>query len=135
MKKIKEERKRFLMGELRAYEKATPMTTDEREALHHWVKAGNSVHENQEGAFRENGRPMDFLDIYRQDREIHAVLDSMSYEEGTAYLRREYGINRPERPLSYSGMMKKVDRLYRTCVLCWEVLVANDLRDEAYEYI
>ena len=26
-------------------------------------------------------------------------------------------------------------RLYRTCVLYWEVLVANDLRDEAYEYL
>lgn len=30
---------------------------------------------------------------------------------------------------------KKANRLYRTCFLYWEVLVANDLRDEAYEYV
>ena len=44
--KIHKEKERFLQQELREYEKMTAMTEDERIALHEWVRAGNSVHEN-----------------------------------------------------------------------------------------
>ena len=36
---------------------------------------------------------------------------------------------------TYEELKKKANRLYRTCFLYWEVLVANDLREEAYEYV
>ena len=44
--KINKEKRRFLKQELKGYEKITPMTEEERSALHEWVAAGNSVHEN-----------------------------------------------------------------------------------------
>ena len=133
------ERRRFLKRELKEYEKATPMTDEEKTALREWVRAGNSVHENAAMAVYEGGRPMDFLDVYRGDEEIRRVLETMSYEEGSKYLLKEYGIDRDgvtePKPPTYDELKKKASRLYRTCFLYWEFLVANDLREEAYEYV
>ena len=82
---------------------------------------------------------MDFLDVYREEEQIRRTLASMSYEEGSRYLLEGYGIVRDGKkdpaPLTYEELKEKARRLYRTCVLYWEVLVANDLRDEAYEYL
>ena len=133
------ERRRFLKRELKEYEKTTPMTDKEKTALREWVRAGNSVHENAAMAVYEGGRPMDFLDVYREDEEIRRVLETMSYEEGSKYLLKEYGIDRDgvtePKPPTYDELKKKASRLYRTCFLYWEFLVANDLREEAYEYV
>ena len=137
--KINKEKRQYLRKELKEYEKATPMTDEERTALREWVQAGNSVHENAAMAVYEGGRPLDFLDVYREDEEIRRALDSMSYEEGSKYLLEEYGIDRDgvmtPKPPTYEELRKKANRLYRTCFLYWEFLVANDLRDEAYEYV
>lgn len=137
--KISKEKRRFLKQELKEYEKNISMTEEERAALHEWVAAGNSVHENGAMASYEGGRPMDFLDVYREEEEIRSALASMSYEEGSKYLLKEYGIDRdgvmmPKLP-TYEELKKKANRLYRTCFLYWEFLVANDLREEAYEYV
>ena len=82
---------------------------------------------------------MDFLDVYREEEDIRRALNTMNYEEGSKYLLEEYGIDRDSimtpKPPSYEELKKKANRLYRTCLLYWEVLVANDLRDEAYEYV
>ena len=133
------ERRRFLKRELKEYEKATPMTDEEKTALREWVRAGNSVHENAAMAVYEGGRPMDFLDVYREDEKIRRVLETMSYEEGSKYLMEEYGIDRDgvtePKPPTYDELKKKANRLYRACFLYWEFLVANGLREEAYEYV
>lgn len=137
--KISKEKRRFLKQELKEYEKTVSMTGEERAALHEWVAAGNSVHENGSMASYEGGRPMDFLDVYREEEEIRRALASMSYEEGSNYLLEEYGIDRDgvmtPKPPAYEELKKKANRLYRTCFLYWEFLVANDLREEAYEYV
>ena len=138
--KISKEKKQFLKKELREYEKITPMTEDERKALHEWVAAGNSVHENGSMALYEGGRPMDFLDVYREEEDIRRATKGMTYEEETRYLLREYGIHRdpgPMTPDKKAAVMFKVKSEYyqHLCMLYWEVLIANDLRDEAYEYI
>lgn len=116
--KINKEKMQFLKQELREYEKATPMTEEEREALHEWVAAGNSVHENSSMASYEGGRPVDFLDVYREEEEIRRALDSMSYEEGSKYLLEEYGIDRDDvttlTPPTYGELKEKANRLYRT---------------------
>ena len=128
--KISKEKRRFLKQELKEYEKAAPMTEAERTALHEWVAAGNSVHENGSMASYEGGRPVDFLDVYREEEEIRCALASMSYEEGSRYLLKEYGIDRDgvmtPKPPTYEELKKKANRLYRTCFLYWEFLVAND---------
>ena len=90
--KIKKEKRRFLRQELKEYERVTPMTEEERSALREWVNAGNSVHENGSMASYEGGRPMDFLEVYRQEEGIRRALAAMSYEEGSNYLLEEYGI-------------------------------------------
>ena len=137
--KISKGKKQFLKKELKEYEKITPMTEEERKVLHEWVAAGYSVHENGSMAVYEGGRPVDFLDVYREEEEIRHALDTMSYEEGSKYLLEEYGIDRDgvmtPKPPTYEELKNKANRLYRTCLLYWEVLVANDLRDEAYEYV
>lgn len=137
--KISKEKRRFLKQELKEYEKTISMTEEERTALYEWVAAGNSVHENGSMASYEGGRPMDFLDVYREEEEIRSALASMSYEEGSKYLLEEYGIDRDgvmtPKPPTYEELKKKASRLYRTCFLYWEFLVANDLREEAYEYV
>ena len=137
--KINKEKRQLLQQELREYEKVTPMTEEEREALHEWVAAGNSVHENGSMVSCESGRPVDFLDVYREEEEIRRALDSMSYEEGSKYLLEEYGIDRDgvttPKPPTYEELKEKANRLYRTCFLYWEFLAANNLREEAYEYV
>lgn len=60
---------RFLELELEEYEAVTPMTEEEREALHEWVALGKSVHDNGWYACWDGGIPMDFLDAYRQIRD------------------------------------------------------------------
>jgi hypothetical protein len=87
--KISKEKRQFLKKELREYEKTTPMTEEERKVLHEWVARGYSVHENGSMASYEGGRPMDFLDVYREEEEIRRHLSSMSYEEGSRYLLEE----------------------------------------------
>lgn len=137
--KISKEKRQFLKKELKEYEKITPMTAAERKVLHEWVAAGYSVHENSSMAVYEGGRPVDFMDVYREEEDIRRALNTMNYEEWSKYLLEEYGIDRDSimtpKPPSYEELKKKANRLYRTCLLYWEVLVANDLRDEAYEYV
>lgn len=138
--KISKEKRKFLRQELKEYEKITPMTTEEREALHQWVAAGYSVHENGSMASYESGRPMDFLDVYREEEKIRKATADMSYEESTRYLLREYGIMRepgPATPDKEAAIMFKVksEHLEHLCMLYWEVLIANDLREEAYGYV
>ncbi len=137
--KTDNKKKRFLTQELKAYEKITPMTKDERAILHEWVRTGHSVHENDAMAVYEGGRPLDFLDVYREEGEIRQALASMTYAEGSKYLLEEYGIDRDgvmtPKPPTYEELAKRARRLYRTCFLYWEFLIANDLRDEANEYV
>lgn len=134
------ERQCFLTQELKAYEKVNPMNEEERAALRSWVSAGNSVHQNMSDACGEDGRPLDFLDVYRQDAEISNALTGMTYEEGNEYLRREYGIIREEKPAqrpkpSYDELLKKAERLFRICLLYRDVLEDNGLMDEAHGHV
>jgi len=137
--KISKEKRRLLKQELKEYEKTISMTKEERTALHEWVAAGNSVHENGSMASYEGGRPMDFLDVYREKEELRRAPASMSYEERSRYLLEEHGIDcdgvKTPKPPAYEELKKKANRLYRTCFLYWEFLAANDLREEAYEYV
>ena len=108
------------------------MTDNEQAILCRWIQAGNGIHENDAMTVYEGSRPMDFLDVYRDEGEIRSAPNSMSYEEGSKYLLEEYGIDRdgvmtPKQQI-YDALSKKVNRLYRTCMLYWEFLVANGLR-------
>lgn len=80
------DRQRFLQDELNEYEKSTQMNEAERKALHEWVAAGNSVHENSCNAEDGHGNYIDFLDIYRKEQDICETLSTMRGEEKEEYL-------------------------------------------------
>ena len=80
--KTDKERRRFLKQELKEYEKATSMTDEERNALREWVRDGNSVHEKAAMAVYEGGRPIDFLDVYREEEEIRRAMERSSAKAG-----------------------------------------------------
>lgn len=79
--RISKVRKRFLKQELKEYEKITPMTEEERQELHRWIEAGYSVHENTCCAVGDGNRPIDFLDIYREEEALRKVTAGMGSEE------------------------------------------------------
>lgn len=82
---------KFLKRELLEYEKNIEMNDAERQALHEWVAAGNSVHENGSMACYEGGRLMDFLDVYRQETEILEELATLKGKEREKYIRELRG--------------------------------------------
>ena len=87
-----EERRLYLKEELEEYEKVTPMTEEEREALREWVAGGRSVHENGSYGVWEGGAPIDFLDVYRWEKEEREMVNAMTNEERSRYLYEEYGV-------------------------------------------
>lgn len=119
------DRQRFLQDELNTYEKTTQMNETERNALHEWVAAGNSVHENTCNAEDGHGNYIDFLDVYREEQDIRDTLSSMNAEEQEEYLaelRGEYTIKSLKKRL--------YELLYKTDVY-ENVLQRHNLIEEA----
>lgn len=81
----------LLMKEFNEYAAQTPMNDEEHEALLTWVKEGHSVHENGSMASYEGGRPVDFLDVYREEEEVRKTLESLEGKEKEKYLRKLRG--------------------------------------------
>lgn len=86
MGRQEKERQAYLLQELKEYADNTEMTKEEYKVLKDWVKDGNSVHENGSMACYEGGRPVDFLDVYREEEEIQKKLDSLTGEARKRYL-------------------------------------------------
>ena len=137
---INKEKKKLLRQELKEYEKITPMTPEEKEVLHQWVNEGNSVHENDCMAFYDGGRPMDFLDVYREYEELRKATAGMTFEEETRYLLIEHNIIRepgPTTPDKEAIIMYKVRSEYyqHLNVLYWDIISMNGLCEEAWEHV
>lgn len=86
MRRQEQERQAYLLQELKEYADNTEMTKEEYRVLKEWVKDGNSVHENGSMACYEGGRPVDFLDVYREEEEIRQKLDSLTGDARDRYL-------------------------------------------------
>ena len=89
--RLSKERERFLKQELKEYEKITPMTEEERRELHGWIEAGYSVHENTCCAVGDGNRPIDFLDIYREEGALRKATAGMGNEAARKYVWNYYG--------------------------------------------
>ena len=81
----------ILDEELKEYLKETKMTVKERKALRKWLAEGNSVHENQSMAMYEGGYPVDFLDVYREEKELRQAIKDISPNDAKKYLMDYYG--------------------------------------------
>lgn len=72
--------------ELEEYIKTVAMTDEEIGALREWVSKGHSVHENPCDAEDGHGNYLDFLDVYRDEKEIENTLDGMTEREKEAFI-------------------------------------------------
>ena len=97
-----EDNRYFNAIELERYEQTVPMTPAEKRALRKWVAAGNSVSENpgsryvcSDGCYP----PMDFLAVYRLDKELDKALKGKSKTEKEHYLKDYFGYESPEEKL------------------------------------
>lgn len=134
--KTDKERKRLLKKELKEYEKVTPMTEEEREAIHEWVRGGRSVHDNGSYACYEGGAPIDYLDVYREEKKEYEKITAMNEDERKKYLCGEYGIGRETSSVpSHEELKDRMRLLYKKSMLYWEFLVSNGMREEAEEYV
>ena len=61
-KEIRRKNQRDMRNYLKRFPDATP---EEKEALHNWVRAGNSPYENDAYVATESGGPMDFISARR----------------------------------------------------------------------
>lgn len=92
MDNVSKEKAAYLRNELIEYEKQhAEMTSEERATLHEWVIAGNSVYENSSMATSEFGKPCEFLDVYRYEKEIRQTLKRLPQREQENYLARLRG--------------------------------------------
>ena len=74
-----------LMKEMQEYIDRYPVTEEERLALLEWVQSGHSVYERCPSRYLPESEEQDFLDIYRQDREIDYDVAGMSCDEMIAF--------------------------------------------------
>lgn len=81
-----------LNGELKKYIKTVTMTEEELKALKEWVHDGNSVHSNPSMAVWEGGYPVDFLDVYREEKRIQEELSKLDEEGRRRYIEENFGI-------------------------------------------
>ena len=119
------DRQRFLQDELNTYEKTTQMNETERNALHEWVAAGNSVHENTCNAEDGHGNYIDFLDVYREEQDIRDTLSALSDEEKEEYLAELRGED------TIKSLKKRLDELLYKTDVYEKVLQRHNLIEEA----
>lgn len=72
--------------ELEEYIKVVAMTDEEKATLQDWVSEGHSIHENTCGAEDGHGNYLDFLDVYRYEKEIEDTLEGMTDKEKEAFI-------------------------------------------------
>lgn len=73
------------------YASGHPMTIEEKDALYEWVKDGNSPYDNPCMACDDHGNPLDFLSVYRYEKEIVETIDNLAPEERDKYVARLKG--------------------------------------------
>ena len=83
--------KEYLENQYKDYLKKRTMTKKEQRAVREWVKAGNSVYDNPEGAWLDGGIRVEYLDTYRDNEYIRQHTKGMSPEETRRFALAYYG--------------------------------------------
>ena len=131
-----EDNRYFNAMELERYEQTVPMTPAEKRALRKWVAAGNSVSENpgsryvcSEGCYP----PMDFLAVYRLDKELDKALKGKSKTEKEHYLKDYFGYESPEEKLQHTE--DQFRKLQRESYYLWMFVSTQGLWEDAHEFL
>ena len=74
--------------DLKKYEEEVPMTYYEKTLLRKWVMDGHNPRENPGSKYlcMTGSEPMDFLDVYRLDKEIEQEMKGMTKAQKEVYL-------------------------------------------------
>ena len=88
---LPEETKEYLEKQYKEYLKIRPMTKKEQHAVREWVKDGNSVYDNPDGAWQDGMVPVEFLEIYRDHEYIRQHTKGMSEGEARRFALAYYG--------------------------------------------
>ena len=140
-----ENRQDYLWDEYQDYIARTPMTPYERRLVRKWVTEGNSVYGcTQSRYYGESAYPMEFLDVYRMDREIDRGLQGKTPSEREAYLKGLLGYeDEPEEQKALKEAKAKtpelvnqhIRKLDRELFHLWAFLMSEGLYPEAIEYL
>ena len=140
-----ENRQEFLWDEYRDYIAKKPMTAYERRLVRNWVKDGNSVYGCKESRYYgESAYPLDFLDVYRCDREIDQELRKKTPEERDAYLKELLGyreesaeekILNEEKSRTPKLINDHIRKIEREMFHLWAFILKEGLYPEATEYV
>ena len=131
-----EDNRLFNALEFDRYEQRVPMTPSEKRALRKWVAAGNSVSENPGSRYIcSHGcePPMDFLAVYRLDRELDKALKGKSKPEKERYLKEYFGYESLEEKLQKAE--DQFRKLQRESYYLWMFISAQGLWEEAREFL
>ena len=131
-----EDNRYFNTMELERYEQTVPMTPAEKRALRKWVAAGNSVSENPGSRYVCSGGcypPMDFLAVYRLDKELDKALKGKSKTEKEHYLKDYFGYESPEEKLKQAE--DQFRKLQRESYYLWMFISSQELWEEAHEFL
>ena len=83
-KHVTQEVRVLLLEQLKEYEANTPMSKEERRALHDWVAKGRSPYDNGDYICGAGGFPLDFISALRAEKELQDWFDNLSEEEKEA---------------------------------------------------
>ena len=114
------------------------MTEEERRDLHEWVEAGYSVHENTCCAVGDGNRPIDFLDIYREEEALRKATAGMGSEEAKKYVLDYYGWTEDEtetEEYTVETLKDRVRELERKLFYLEEFIGKKGFREESQKYL
>lgn len=117
-----------LIEEFYRYESENQLTADERCELLAWVKEGNSVHENPSMAEDGHGNYVDFIKVFREEKEMHDTLDTMTPRERNNYLAKLRGED------TIDNLRETIDKLYFEISILEKVINKHKLQDEVARY-
>lgn len=135
---IKFDKQEFLWEQYDEYISKNTVTAYERRLLRKWVFDDHSVYENPGSRYLPDCYPpKDFLDTYREDKEITQLLRGKTEEEKEEILRSYMGykeLGEPPAPTA-KEINKHLKKLEHELFYLWEYISSESLWSEAKEYL
>ncbi|MBP3898772.1 MAG: hypothetical protein J6D57_13180 [Mogibacterium sp.] len=139
------ERQEYLWEQYEEYIADSPMTAYERRLLRKWVSDGHSVNESPGSKYLpDRNPPTDFLETYREDREIARETKGMTAEEEMAYLKEYIGWEEPDpeqqayidvRRAGSVSLKNYIKSVQREMWHLWEFIWQEGLGEEARAFV
>lgn len=136
--KIKFDKQEFLWEQFHEYLSKNAVTSYERRILNKWVSNGHSVYENPGSRYLvDRDPPQDFLEVYREDKEITQLLKGKTIEENGKILKKYMGYEETEEPSAPTTeeIKEHLKKLEHELFYLWEYVCSEGLWGIAKEYL